>query len=107
MALSINTIDTPAVLIDVDRVEPNLTRAQDYADAHGLQPPAAHQDAQDAGTSPGGRSRLGAIGITCQKIGEAEVMADAGIDDIFLPYNIVGRRSWRGSATLRCAPGSR
>jgi D-serine deaminase-like pyridoxal phosphate-dependent protein len=32
----------------------------------------------------------GAIGITCQKIGEAEVMADAGIKDIFLPYNIIG-----------------
>jgi D-serine deaminase-like pyridoxal phosphate-dependent protein len=32
----------------------------------------------------------GAVGITCQKIGEAEVMADAGLSDIFLPYNIVG-----------------
>jgi D-serine deaminase-like pyridoxal phosphate-dependent protein len=34
--------------------------------------------------------RAGAVGITCQKIGEAEVMAQAGIRDIFLPYNIVG-----------------
>lgn len=33
----------------------------------------------------------GAVGITCQKIGEAEVMADAGLADIFLPYNILGR----------------
>ena len=33
---------------------------------------------------------LGAIGITCQKIGEAEVMADAGLTDILLPYNILG-----------------
>jgi D-serine deaminase-like pyridoxal phosphate-dependent protein len=33
----------------------------------------------------------GAVGITCQKIGEAEVMADAGLTDIFLPYNILGR----------------
>jgi len=32
----------------------------------------------------------GAVGITCQKIGEAEVMAQAGIRDIFLPYNIIG-----------------
>jgi D-serine deaminase-like pyridoxal phosphate-dependent protein len=32
----------------------------------------------------------GAVGITCQKIGEAEVMADAGIQNIFLPYNIIG-----------------
>ena len=34
---------------------------------------------------------LGAIGITCQKIGEAEAMADGGLTDIFLPYNILGR----------------
>ncbi len=33
---------------------------------------------------------MGAVGITCQKIGEAEVMAEAGLDDIFIPYNILG-----------------
>jgi len=33
---------------------------------------------------------LGAVGITCQKLGEAEVMADAGLTDILLPYNILG-----------------
>jgi D-serine deaminase-like pyridoxal phosphate-dependent protein len=33
---------------------------------------------------------LGAAGITCQKLGEAEVMVDAGIDDVLIPYNIVG-----------------
>jgi D-serine deaminase-like pyridoxal phosphate-dependent protein len=32
----------------------------------------------------------GAIGITCQKLSEAEVMAQAGIRDIFVPYNILG-----------------
>ncbi len=34
----------------------------------------------------------GAVGITCQKIGEAEVMVQAGIKDIFIPYNILGER---------------
>jgi D-serine deaminase-like pyridoxal phosphate-dependent protein len=34
--------------------------------------------------------RAGAVGITCQKLGEAEVMAQAGIKDIFVPYNILG-----------------
>src|SRR5205085_12223591 len=33
----------------------------------------------------------GAVGITCQKLSEAEVMAQgAGFKDIFLPYNIIG-----------------
>jgi D-serine deaminase-like pyridoxal phosphate-dependent protein len=33
---------------------------------------------------------LGAVGITCQKLTEAEAMADAGCDDILVPYNILG-----------------
>jgi D-serine deaminase-like pyridoxal phosphate-dependent protein len=33
----------------------------------------------------------GATGITCQKLGEAEVFAAAGFKDILIPYNIVGR----------------
>jgi D-serine deaminase-like pyridoxal phosphate-dependent protein len=32
----------------------------------------------------------GAKGITCQKLGEAEVMAEAGLDDILIAYNILG-----------------
>ncbi|MDB5564593.1 MAG: family PLP-dependent enzyme, partial [Tardiphaga sp.] len=32
----------------------------------------------------------GAQGITCQKLGEAEIMADAGIDDILISYNLLG-----------------
>nr|WP_314262580.1 D-TA family PLP-dependent enzyme [uncultured Devosia sp.] len=82
-------LDTPAVLIDIDRVTKNLERAQDYADAHGLKLrphikthklPRFARQAMD----------LGAVGITVQKLGEAEVFADAGITEIFLPYNIIG-----------------
>jgi len=32
----------------------------------------------------------GAAGLTCQKLGEAEVMADAGFDDLLIPFNLVG-----------------
>ena len=34
--------------------------------------------------------KAGAVGITCQKLGEAEVMADAGFDDILLSFPLVG-----------------
>ncbi len=87
--MKIQDLDTPVVLIDIDRVEANLKRAQDYADTHGvkLRPHIkTHKLPQFAKR----QMELGAIGITCQKIGEAEVMADAGITDIFLPYNILG-----------------
>ncbi len=39
-----------------------------------------------------GQLAAGAIGITCQKLDEAEAMVGAGIKDIFLPYNILGER---------------
>ena len=35
--------------------------------------------------------KLGAKGINCQKLGEAEVIADAGIGDILLTYNLIGQ----------------
>ena len=40
--------------------------------------------------SPATRLALGAKGVTVQKLGEAEVMADAGISDLLLTFNIVG-----------------
>jgi D-serine deaminase-like pyridoxal phosphate-dependent protein len=85
---TIEDIDTPAVLIDVDRASANIARAQQYADRHGLK--LRHQNAQAALLGQK-QVEAGAVGITCQKIGEAEVMADAGLADIFLPYNILRR----------------
>ena len=86
---TIDDIDTPAVLIDVDIALRNIARAQAQADHAGVAlrphikthklPFFAHKQVE-----------AGAVGITCQKIGEAEVMADAGLADIFIPYNILG-----------------
>ncbi|MET3925466.1 D-TA family PLP-dependent enzyme [Devosia sp. 2618] len=83
-------LDTPAVLIDLDRVEANLKRAQDYADAHGLKL-RPHIKTHKLPRFAKRAMELGAVGITVQKLGEAEVMADAGISEIFMPYNIIGR----------------
>jgi D-serine deaminase-like pyridoxal phosphate-dependent protein len=80
---------TPAVVIDLDRVERNIARLQATCDAAGLanrphikthKSPVLAQMQRDAG----------AKGITCQKIGEAEVMAAAGLDDILISYNLLG-----------------
>ena len=86
----IDALDTPAVLIDLDRVDANLRRAQSYADAHGLRL-RPHIKTHKIPAFARQQVALGAVGITCQKIGEAEVMADAGIDDILLTFNLLGR----------------
>lgn len=82
-------LDTPCVLVDLDRVEANLARAQAHADKEGyaLRP---HTKTHKLPRFAKRAVELGASGITVQKLGEAEVMADAGLEDIFLPYNIVG-----------------
>src|SRR5687767_1539751 len=89
MAQTVAGLDTPAVLIDLERVEANLKRAQAHADANGykLRP---HTKTHKLPKFALRQVELGAHGITVQKLGEAEVMADAELDDIFLPYNILG-----------------
>jgi D-serine deaminase-like pyridoxal phosphate-dependent protein len=86
---TIRDIDTPAVLIDLDRAIANIARAQKHADAHGLKL-RPHIKTHKLPFFAKKQIEAGAAGITCQKLGEAEVMADAGLSDIFLPYNILG-----------------
>ena len=90
MPWTIDALDTPSVLIDLDRVEANLASAQAYADDHGLRL-RPHIKTHKIPELARQQMALGAVGITCQKLGEAEVMADAGIDDILLTFNLLGR----------------
>ena len=95
---------TPCAVIDLDVVERNIQKAQNLCDKYGLlnrphikthkSPFLAHM-----------QIKAGAKGITCQKIGEAEVMAEAGIKDIILATNVLGAaRSGRLSALLKTIP---
>jgi len=83
-------LDTPCVLIDVDRAEANLQRAQAAADKAGiaLRP---HIKTHKLPYFARRQVDLGAVGITVQKLGEAEVMADAGLTDLLLTFNIIGK----------------
>jgi D-serine deaminase-like pyridoxal phosphate-dependent protein len=97
--LNISDIDTPAVLIDTDRAEANLQKFQAYADKHSMAV-RPHIKTHKLPRFARRAVELGAIGITCQKLGEAEVMADAGLDDIFVPYNIIGKAKLERLAEL-------
>ncbi len=82
-------LDTPAVLIDLDIVERNIQRFQAHCDQHGLKL-RPHIKTHKLVELARRQVAAGAVGITCQKIGEAEVMAEAGLDDIFITYNLIG-----------------
>jgi len=87
--MTLDEIDTPAVIIDLDRLERNLSRAQDYCNLHGiaLRPHMKTHKIPEIGRM---QVELGAVGLTCAKLGEAEVMAGAGIEDLFIAYPIWG-----------------
>jgi D-serine deaminase-like pyridoxal phosphate-dependent protein len=87
--MTIDDLDTPAVLIDYDRLQANILRMQRYCDAHHLafRPHVkTHKIAHIAQM----QLAAGATGLCCQKLGEAEAMIDAGHTHILIPYNIVG-----------------
>ena len=80
---------TPVAVIDMDRVERNIARVQKACDAAGLAN-RPHIKTHKSPILAKLQIAAGAKGITCQKIGEAEIMADAGIDDILISYNLLG-----------------
>src|SRR3712207_4318584 len=82
---------TPSVGIDLDRVERNIARLQAACDAAGLAN-RPHIKTHKSPVIASMQREAGARGITCQKLGEAEVMADAGHDDILISYNILGEQ---------------
>src|ERR1700730_2808671 len=80
---------TPVAVIDMDRVERNIARVQKSCDAAGVAN-RPHIKTHKSPVLAKLQIAAGARGITCQKIGEAEIMADAGIDDILISYNLLG-----------------
>src|SRR5881392_3956458 len=80
---------TPCAVIDMDRVERNIARIQAACEAAGVAN-RPHIKTHKSPMLAKLQIAAGAKGITCQKLGEAEVMADAGIDDILISYNLIG-----------------
>lgn len=96
---TVNDLETPSILIDLDKMEANIQRMQKLCDDIGIgfrphikthKIPAIAQMQLDAG----------AIGIACQKVSEAEIFVNAGIKQIQLPYNIVGAKKTQRLAEL-------
>ena len=92
-------IDTPALLIDREIMLDNLRWMQEKADRWGvkLRP---HTKTHKMPALAKLQLQTGAAGITVAKVGEAEVMADHGITDIFIANEIVGETKWRRLAAL-------
>ncbi len=95
----VGDLPTPFLTLDLDAVERNIARWQAYCDAHGLAL-RAHVKTHKLPRIAGMQVDAGAVGIACQKLGEAEVMADAGIADILIPFPLVGPDKVERAAAL-------
>jgi D-serine deaminase-like pyridoxal phosphate-dependent protein len=85
----VEELDTPALLVDLELLEQNIARmAAFFADK-----PASVRPHSKTHKCPAIALRqlaAGAIGITCAKVSEAEVMAAAGVDDILIANQVTG-----------------
>jgi D-serine deaminase-like pyridoxal phosphate-dependent protein len=97
--MDIRNLDTPCLLVDLDVMMRNIGRLQEHLDGYGIAN-RPHIKTHKVPTIAHLQVDAGASGITCQKLGEAEIMADAGIRDILITYNIVGRQKLERLAGL-------
>lgn len=87
--MHVSELETPVLVVDLAVLEANLARMQAYCNEHRLRL-RPHIKTHKSPEIAKIQLALGAIGITCQKLTEAEVMADAGLTDIHLSYPLVG-----------------
>ena len=92
-------IDTPALVVDLDAFERNLDRmAAKVADAGvRLRPHAKMHKSPWVALQ---QIKRGAIGVCCQKVSEAEVMVEGGVEDVLVSNQVVGAEKLRRLARL-------
>lgn len=83
-------LDTPALCIDLDVLEKNIDDLQSACNRLEI-PLRVHTKTHKTPAIARKQIAAGAIGIVSQKLGEAEAMAAGDIEDILIPYNIVGK----------------
>jgi D-serine deaminase-like pyridoxal phosphate-dependent protein len=85
----LDVLDTPALLVDLDVMDANIARITAACRAGGVnwRPHIKGIKTPEIALR---QIAAGAIGVTCAKLGEAEIMADAGISDLLIANQIVG-----------------
>lgn len=89
--MSIEEVDTPALLVDLDAFERNLQRMASAVKEAGIRH-RAHAKTHKCAAIGLRQMALGAVGVCCQKVSEAEALVDAGIPDVLLSNQVVGER---------------
>ena len=82
-------VDTPALVIDLDAFERNLRRMADFVGKAGVRL-RAHAKTHKSPIIAAKQMELGAVGVCCQKVSEAEVLVEGGIGDVLVSNEVAG-----------------
>ncbi len=90
VGMRLESVDTPALLVDLDIFDRNLKTMADSLSSTTvrLRP---HAKTHKSPIIALRQMKLGAVGVCCQKVGEAEAMVAGGVADVFVSNEIVGK----------------
>lgn len=81
-------IDTPALVVDLDAMQRNLSRMAEFARKHGLRW-RPHAKMHKSSAIAKLQMQAGAVGVCVQKTSEAEAMAAGGVHDIYISNEVI------------------
>src|SRR5262249_7796941 len=92
-------VDTPALILDLDRFEANLERMRETAASYNIRV-RPHAKSHKCAEIARRQIAAGSVGICCQKLGEAEIFLARGIENVLITNEIVGERKLHRLAQL-------
>ena len=99
IGMPLSEVDTPALLLDLDAFERNLSRMAEAAGSNSvrLRP---HAKTHKCPIIAIRQMALGAVGVCCQKVSEAEAMVYGGVSDVLISNEVVGLSKLRRLSAL-------
>ena len=99
VGMHVSEVDTPALIIELDALERNIRRMQENIRGKSvyLRP---HSKTHKSTVIANMQIAAGAVGVCCQKVSEAEIMANGGVRDIFISNEVIGENKVKRVAAL-------
>src|SRR6476660_5501514 len=97
--MALADVDTPALIVDLDAFERNLKHMADFVGQAGvrLRPHAKTHKSPEVARR---QIALGAVGVCCQKVAEAEIMVAGRVGDVLVSNEVAGARKLARLAAL-------
>src|SRR5688500_15836865 len=96
---SVDAIDTPSLVVDLDAMKRNLGRMAEFAKKHDVRW-RPHAKMHKSSTLAKLQLQAGATGVCVQKTAEAEIMMAGGVHDVFITNEVINPRKLARVATL-------